>query len=89
MLSVPSLDLLFHALFPLLDKESLLIDLFLYLLLAVDENLVNLDHHDFEHVIDNERGDNIALVATLDSHELLDELKDFEIEYSQVRYTHL
>lgn len=83
VLSVPPLDLFFHALLPLLGKESLLVDLVLNLLLAVGDDLIDFDHHDLEHVVDDQRGYHVALVTAGDTHEFLDHLENFKKEASQ------
>ena len=89
MLSVTPLNLLLHALLPLLGKKLLLFDLLLHLLLAVGYDLINLDHHDLEQVVYDQGLDDVALVTALNPHELLDHLKDFEEEHTQVRDIHL
>ena len=88
MLSVTPLDLLLHALLPLLGNKLLLFDLLLHLLLAVGYDLIDLDHHNLEQVVDDQALDDVTLVSALDPHELLDHLKDLEEEHSQVRDIH-
>ena len=88
MLSVTPLNLLLHALLPLLGKKLLLFDLLLHLFLAVGYDLIDLDHHNLEQVVDDQGLDDVTMVSALDPHELLDHLKDLEEEHSQVRYIH-
>lgn len=86
MLSVSPLNLLFHALLPLLGKKLLLLDLLLDLLLAVSYDLIDLNHHDLEEVVDDQGLHDVALVAALNPHELLDHLEDLEEEDPQIRH---
>ncbi len=84
MLSITSLNLLLHTLLPLLGKKLLLFDLLLHLLLAVGYDLIDLNHHDLEQVVNDEGLHDVSLVSALDPHEFLDHLKDLEKEDAQV-----
>ena len=88
MLPVSPLNLLLHTLLPLLGKKLLLFDLLLHLLLAVGYNLIDLNHHDLEQVVDDQGLHDVALVAALNPHELLDHLEDLEEEDAQIRHIH-
>jgi len=88
MLSVTPLNLLLHTPLPLLGKKLLLFNLLLHLLLAVCNDLIDLDHHDLEQVVDDQGLHDVALVTALNPHELLDHLKDLEEEHTQVRDIH-
>ena len=89
MLAISLFNLFFHALFQLLSKDPLLLDLVLYLLFAVGNDFIYFDHHDLKHVVDNQGGDDVALISALNAHEFLDHLKDLEEKDSQVLYVDL
>jgi len=88
MLPVTPLNLLLHALLPLFGKMLLLCDLLLHLFLAVGYDLIDLNHHDLEQVVDDQGLHDVALVAALNPHELLDHLEDLEEEDAQIRHIH-
>lgn len=75
VLIVPSFDLFLHALFPLPGEYLLFIDLFLYHLLVIRDDLINLDHHDLEQVVSDECRCQVPLIPTLYPHLLLCQLK--------------
>ena len=51
VLVIPSFDFFFHAFLPLPSKYLLFINLLLDHLLIVCNDLINLNHHDFEKIV--------------------------------------
>jgi len=76
VLVIPSFDFFFHALLPLSCKYLLLIYLLLYHFLVICDDLVNLNHHDFEKIVCDQSRSEVLLVPALDSHLFLSKLED-------------